>query len=453
MELAFRGVSGDILEKDVDGLRRQLRAMITSTNTFEPVIVKDVEFETRLKECVEKYEEFCSLVDTYDGTVNLMRKIGAKLRYLVCRCESFNSSVGSEIAKRMEIRSKAINLLLKFEKSVRTRAASVQEVRTMLSNEAGTSDRNAGLVTLADLEDEDEELGTRASSTPTGRSQHRPSIDFSSILTHNRPASKLMPVHKWNIKFKGDKSQSINAFLRDVEELRIARGYTKEELYQSAIDLFEGKAALWFRSIRRRVETWDELEQQLLEEFLPVYYNDLLMDEIKARTQGSDESIGMYLAVMDGLFSFLKPPMAEDDKLRILRRNILPFYQTQLGLFEVVSVDKLRELCRKLEVTRVAVDSFIPPAANVKTSVEPYYAYVGSKPKSSLSSVAVSSNVRCWGCNGKGHLQSSCTRQKSLKCFGCGKEGVVKSNCPVCKAKAKETPTNPQGNGSGKTQN
>lgn len=52
-----------------------------------------------------------------------------------------------------------------------------------------------------------------------------------------------MPPSKWDLKFCGDKTGiSLNAFLKRVEELRVARHVTKDKLLDSGIYLFEGTA-------------------------------------------------------------------------------------------------------------------------------------------------------------------------------------------------------------------
>jgi hypothetical protein len=70
-------------------------------------------------------------------------------------------------------------------------------------------------------------------------------------------------------------------------------------------------------------------------------YNDRLFDKIRQRTQGSDETIGLYLAVMDSLFDRLTIKVAEPVRLKIILRNLSPFYQSQIGVHPVRSRDEL----------------------------------------------------------------------------------------------------------------
>lgn len=44
---------------------------------------------------------------------------------------------------------------------------------------------------------------------------------------------------------------------------------------------------------------------------LPADYNDKLIDEIKKRTQGPTETMGIYLAIMKNMFNRLTVPVTE----------------------------------------------------------------------------------------------------------------------------------------------
>jgi hypothetical protein len=50
------------------------------------------------------------------------------------------------------------------------------------------------------------------------------------------------------IAFSGKVSEmSINSFLERVEEYRVARGVSTQELLVSAVDLLEGPTLIWYR--------------------------------------------------------------------------------------------------------------------------------------------------------------------------------------------------------------
>lgn len=254
---------------------------------------------------------------------------------------------------------------------------------------------------------------------------------------------KSIPVCKWNLKFSGAPGVSVNAFLERVDELKTARHVRDDMLLHSALDLFEDRALTWYRSVRRNLTSWTDLVEQLREEFQPPNYNEKLFDEIRRRTQGENESIGVYLANMNGLFGRLSCSMSEEAKLKILLDNLAPFYQNQLGLVHVTSVDHLRQLGKKLETRRQAVENFMPPPRRQRGLLEPDLACLSDGPESDLLALEtpvvfqdVASGSRpkpvCWNCRRPGHLMSQCQQPRKIICHKCGTVGFTIRTCPEC---------------------
>jgi hypothetical protein len=271
----------------------------------------------------------------------------------------------------------------------------------------------------------------------------------SSAIPNNNASSglgqlKTVLPSKWDLKFSGEKKGlSLSSFLEKVEELRVARNVTKEILLESGIDLFSGRAYQFYLAYRHEVGSWDEFVKLLREEFLTCDYNERLLEEIQRRTQGPDESIGIYVAVMTGYFKRLTCHVSEETKLKILMRNISPFYQSQLGLVDVTSIQHLLELCRRLETRKVAVERYREPMRRAGT-LEPDLAYI--REESDTASITSStpstsserqqkpvSEVVCYNCNATGHKAVGCAMPRKMFCFRCKKEGVTVRTCPDCK--------------------
>ena len=136
-----------------------------------------------------------------------------------------------------------------------------------------------------------------------------PTVTHPLVLPPPISEPKSIPIYKWGVTFSGESSgMSVYQFLERVEELAKARHASKVDLYASAIALFEDKALLWFRSVRSRISDWDALITALKQEFLPPDYDDILWDEMKVRVQSKSETITIFVAVMETLFSRLTRP-------------------------------------------------------------------------------------------------------------------------------------------------
>lgn len=278
-----------------------------------------------------------------------------------------------------------------------------------------------------------------------------------STPVRNSKIGGISSIEKWNLKFSGDSHQfSVNSFLERVKELCEARNVSKNQIFRSALDLFSGKALVWYRAIKDSVHNWEELEVEIKAEFLPPGYDDKLMDEIKRRTQGNTETIGVYVATMKGLFRRLTEQLPEEKQLKILRERISPFYQSSLGLQSVPTINELVRLGRLLEATRASIDTFVPPQARrVGSHLEPDLAFVDYQPEIALNALPATgdhnqervysgqpANIVCYNCKAPGHRSNVCPAPR--RCFGCGTVGTVFAKCFRCSSM--------KGNGGG-TQN
>lgn len=140
-------------------------------------------------------------------------------------------------------------------------------------------------------------------------------------------------------------------FLRRVRELALARGANKQDLFNSACDLFAGSALKWFRAglANRSFLNWDEVEAQLMIDYESYDYGDNLLEYIKGRIQKPSERIVTYFAIMEDLFLKLNRPVLDDIKANIIRRNLRPEFIKSLGFTRTDSIHELKQHCRLIE--------------------------------------------------------------------------------------------------------
>lgn len=279
--------------------------------------------------------------------------------------------------------------------------------------------------------------------------------------------NKSYPVYKWNVKFSGG-SQNVHSFLEIVSDLSKSRGVSEDELFSSAVELFSGTALTWYRSVSDQVSDWPSLVNLLERDYLPDGFDDLLWEEIKVRTQGRDESIHEYVAVMKRLFNRLARPPHATTILKYVRRNLLPRYLDKLTLVTVDSLDHLVTLCREIDTDIGIRKKYNPPSSSSKL-LGPELAYVAAssplveKRVASLDSGKLNSEVAgsrnrpnvpfnrkadsrksgdCWNCGGENHTYQHCTKARGRFCYRCGAPNVTVSSCGNCKNKSEKKSKN-----------
>lgn len=273
-------------------------------------------------------------------------------------------------------------------------------------------------------------------------------------------SGKPIAISKWNVRFDG--KGSVFNFLERIEELRVSRGATKEQLLKASAELFSGDALTWYRSfIKDKVRSWDELVVKLKSAFLPYHHEREIWDELKKRTQGNPEPVIVYIAAMENYFNRLTTKPAERERVQLIRERLLPYLQMHLASQwanrPILTIDDLLESCRNLEETYLHAQHIPPPPTNYRTMLEPTLAFNYSRSAHRVASldsgqcpaiedsegvvnavrasVEPTSRVRevvCWNCRRSGHINRECDQPRQRYCYRCGQANVTVVTCPKC---------------------
>lgn len=429
-ELVVRGVAVDT-SKTLDQLRSALRSLLklekSGVSSYPPY---------SLKFSAEK-QEIRTYIDEAKNTIE-------------------NLSSGDSQNKFIATQSRLVHILNRLRRIPDStlssdeqieRADLLVEVLSTLDTLEETSRKNPEL--SQNFQDAAEQTPPLATPPP----QVSPGLNSTQFPVFQQPSQKPPNVDKWNLKFTGDnKILSVHNFLERVEEMRAARHMTSRQIFDSAIDLFSGKALIWFRANKHRFNDWASLTDLLRHHFEPPDYRPRLFRDILDRTQDTSESIVEYLSCMQGLFRRYGG-LSKEAQLDIVRRNLSPFYATQLP--DVNTLEELEDECLKLEAKKYRAENYVPPNRKRQQQfVEPDFAFVSahssrishfSSPDESPEAEEVieaeavyrtSSNnatkVTCWNCKKVGHLNRDCPDPKKIHCYRCGKPDVTVKDCPKC---------------------
>lgn len=286
-----------------------------------------------------------------------------------------------------------------------------------------------------------------------------------------------------NIKFNGD-PKSLYSFLESITEFSQSRHITEDDLFNSAVELFSGDAFVWYRSIKSLVNNWQGLVQRLKSDFLNSDIDEDIWEQIKKRKQKNNETIALFIAHMQTLFNRLSRPPVESSRIKYIRSNLLPEYIGQFALIDIVTIEQLLNLGKKLEEAKNIQrqnskiqyvssysnqehrghNKFYPQSHENKSNNDFFQigspknkfgsnnskksynkisnknyaknsssnAVVETECHPSTSKVESVSKLTCWNCGGENHRFTSCTAKRKIFCFKCGLENVKLANCPKC---------------------
>jgi hypothetical protein len=454
-ELKIRGL-------DFDGTANELRKRLTkamSSNTLvNEEIVNSLEFEDEIRECTLIYTDLEELVTQYDGDHNddEYSRISARLWHLYPRVQRIPTpNPDTVLEDEGELGKKKDELLVKIKALMDSFLVPLKTLRSD-QEELGETSTSRDPEVIPDLELNRQQVAPLSVQSTSGVSVKIPNRQdpggSSSILmktkapTENRsftvhePKAKAVPVYKWGLRFDGQGGQSVGAFLERVEEIRRARGLSCDDLFKSAVDLFSGQAIVWYRSTQSRVRSWDELCNEMRIVFRSPDYDFRLQQEIFSRVQGEQESIDMFIAAMEGLYSRLSVKIPEFTRLSQILNNLHPTLQDRLALCDIKSIEDLRLMGRKAEAGRFRVT--VPRSVNRSGPVlEPDLAYIEPQRKKTPQVSAIrqhsssDQDKTCWNCQGKGHRFVECKEARKKFCFRCGEPDTIKPNCSKCKPK------------------
>lgn len=277
-----------------------------------------------------------------------------------------------------------------------------------------------------------------------------------------------VPIYKWNVTYDG--SGSVISFLEDIEHLAESRNISRAQLFKSIYEILRGDARDWYLPRKTSFVNWENFKERLKEAFLPLNYEENLLEDIKKRTQGSDEKLILYVTRMQNLFKKLvvKRP-TEQEQVNIIRRNLLPHLQTALTFQDTKNIEELFDKGKEVEQTQWQAQQYCPPPRQSRLVQEPHLSYrqhnrnghipiraiesqnmETSTPPQLIENTQASSssalnsqrneNVQltrnkplvCWNCNQSGHTIRHCSQPLKLACFRCGRVGYTTRTCPTC---------------------
>lgn len=262
-------------------------------------------------------------------------------------------------------------------------------------------------------------------------------------------------IRKWNLRFDGEKGAV--AFLERLDELKTAYAIEDRDILPALPELLKGKAILWYRINKSEWSHFQDFLKSFKDNYLPPDYKSTLEDEIRARTQGPDESLRDFVIALRTLMR-RHGGVSVHKQLDLLYRNLRPEYKTYIRRHDFESIHELMQLGTEYELLCKESKQFRPPPRSAQ-SYSADTAYQGrprgetrnftapvssadTRPRDSGRATAPpatatqrpATTARCWNCNAADHTHRMCNAPRGIFCYRCGFKGKTVSSCPRCSA-------------------
>ena len=152
------------------------------------------------------------------------------------------------------------------------------------------------------------------------------------------------------------------------------------------------------------------MKERLKQEFLPEDYEERVLKTLKGCKQESSERVSFFVARFEKIAGWLPELLTAERKLKMVRKNLLPSYREKLWNTEITNREHLIGLCKKIEASTVEVSGRGRRAMVTTRSGEPERCQQTGHIARECYDGAVTTDqqVRCYTCNGVGHISRNC---------------------------------------------
>ncbi|UYV84069.1 hypothetical protein LAZ67_X001057 [Cordylochernes scorpioides] len=172
--------------------------------------------------------------------------------------------------------------------------------------------------------------------------------------------------------FSGEPGQSPEKWLKEYHRVARYNCWDSSMCLANVYFFLSGTAKVWFENVEEKITSWEIFETMLSQAF--GHYSsekDQLLEKLKARAQGKEESSEAYIQDVLYLCRQINPNMNENEKVAHLVKGVSEEIYRAIVTFEIATTEEFIRWCRKIELsqkkrvnTRIVFDR-LPNAAAI----------------------------------------------------------------------------------------
>ena len=195
-------------------------------------------------------------------------------------------------------------------------------------------------------------------------------------------------MRRWNLRFSGDKADSVEQFLERLEEQRLTAGLSESEVLTSVSEVLVDTAAVWYCNNRYSWFTYQDFRRAAIRWYgVDERFRQRLQQEAAARTQGVDEPVRSYITKITAILNKLGDLYSETDKVALIFNNLHPRVKQKMNREVVRTMDDLLDQAIQAEALADDYKIYKPPAPP-SASLCSQFAYKAPKAEKTATAVA-----------------------------------------------------------------
>lgn len=269
--------------------------------------------------------------------------------------------------------------------------------------------------------------------------------------------SKIVPIHKWKVKYNGD--GSVSQFLFKVNSLRKKNLYDEEEVFNNFDMLLEGRAETFywrFISVNPNAR-YTAFVRAFSTEFGSGEKDCMVMANLAQKRQGINESFTDFLESMRSLLDRMEQPIPDTSFISLVKANCKPELSNLLYALPIYSKEALSRAGKDAEqqlyyqnklyrppyakyenrrmISEVKEDNTKDQLARI-AELEAKIEAIKFQNMKKTSKVEEEIIKGCFNCRAKDHFQKDCPHEVTeTYCFRCGKRDTITPKCQRCNPK------------------
>lgn len=109
-----------------------------------------------------------------------------------------------------------------------------------------------------------------------------------------------------------------------VEDCRISFKIQDSDLLKALSTILSKQAGMWYRTVRGDIKTWKRFKKAFKNQLIGEYNREDLMNDLRNRTQGEEETITNYSNNFRYIISIFNKPLSRKTVVDFIYRNLLP---------------------------------------------------------------------------------------------------------------------------------